>query len=62
MLNVTEVWIIVSLVVLALLYLGFIRLMLVMLVVWLIVFAIMVNTGDVEVYECTTRACTDLYR
>ena len=62
MLSVTEIWVIISLVAIGLLYVGAIRLMLVVLVVWLVVFAIMVNTGDVEVYECTTRACTDLYR
>ncbi len=60
--SVTEIWTIISLVALVLLYTGAIRLMLVVLAIWLIVFAIMVNTSNVEVYECATRACTDLYR
>jgi hypothetical protein len=62
MLSVTELWIIVGIALLGLMYVGWMRLFLVVLGVWLIVFAIMVNTGDVEFEECVSRACTDLYR
>ncbi len=62
MLDVTELWIAIGIVLLVLMYIGWMRLFLVMLGVWLIVFAIMVNASGVEFEECVVRTCTDLYR
>lgn len=62
MLTVTELWIVIGIVLLGLMYIGWMRLFLVVLGVWLVVFAIMANTGDVEFEECIARTCTDLYR